>query len=126
MSSNVERFVRARVDWSFLYDDSFLLNEKYETFHVKLDVIFARCIPSSMITSSKRDKPWIICVIKTLINKRWEAYHQKKFEVYNHLTAKIRREIIKKKTWTKRMKTFGEPFTHQSFESNRELTFAVL
>jgi len=80
------------------------LDEKCEAYHERLGEVFTRSIPCSKIKCSKKDKPWITNVLKDLINKRWTAYREKRFDVYNHLKIKIRREIHKSKMlWTRRM-----------------------
>ena len=105
-TSNVQSFLYAlaQVSWSFLDDPSLSLDQKCEAFHEKLDEVFTGTIPQSKIKCSKKDKPWMTNVLKDLINKRWAAYREKRFDVYNHLKMKIRREINKSKMlWTRRM-----------------------
>jgi hypothetical protein len=106
-SSNIDHFVdeASRVNWSFLDETSISLDKKCEEFHFILDNIFDRSIPKSKIKSTKCDKPWITGVIKDMINKRWNAYRQKKFQMYNHLKLKVRLEIERsKRSWINRMK----------------------
>lgn len=94
------------VDWSFLDDTSLSLDEKSLEFHEKLNSAMVSTIPFSLVRCTSRDKPWITNVIKDLINKRWTAYRNKEFNVYNHLKVKIRQEIEKSKImWTKKIKS---------------------
>ncbi|MEL7308202.1 MAG: reverse transcriptase family protein, partial [Pseudomonadota bacterium] len=94
------------VDWSFLDDISLSLDEKTRNFHENLNSAMVSTIPFSLVRCTSRDKPWITNVIKDLINKRWTAYRNKEFNVYNHLKVKIRNEIKKSKVmWTKKIKS---------------------
>ena len=105
-SSNVQNFLNtlAQVSWTFLDDDTMSLDEKCEAFHTRLDEVFTASIPCSKIKCSKKDKPWMTNVLKEMINKRWAAYREKRFDIYNHLKVKIRIEINKSKLlWTRRM-----------------------
>lgn len=104
-SSNVHNFLfmLSQISWTFLDDDDLPLDQKCDTFHAKLDEIFLRCIPRSMVRCSKNDKPWMTSVLKDL-NKRWAAYRRKGFDVHNHLKVKMRKKVAKSKLlWTKRM-----------------------
>lgn len=106
-ASRIDDFVTElrNIEWSFLDDDGSTLDEKTELFHKKLKDVFMRCIPQARVTCTNKDKPWITNVIKDMINKRWDAYRKRNFQLFNHLKLKIRTEIFKSKTlWMKRTK----------------------
>ena len=57
-------------------------------------------IPCSLVYFSVKDKPWMTPVLKSLINKRWNAFRDKNWTVYNHYKLKVRSEILKaKRIW---------------------------
>ena len=95
--SKVQDFVSElrKIEWSFLLGNSLSLDQKAELFHKTLEEIFKECIPHTEIRCTAKDKPWITNVIKDMINKRWDAYRNRNFCLYNHLKIKIRLEIIK-------------------------------
>jgi hypothetical protein len=104
-SSHIDHFVNevGKIDWRFLDDTQLSLDQKCYRFHEILEDVFKNCIPHAKVTFTKRDKPWITPVIKDIINKRWSAYRERNFEVYNHLKFKVRQEIIKsKRIWVMR------------------------
>jgi hypothetical protein len=71
----------------------------YEHFNQAMSVI-----PVSFVKMSSKTKPWITPVLIELINKRWLAYRNKNFVLYNHYKVKVKQEIIKsKRIWSKRM-----------------------
>lgn len=95
--SNIEIFVErlANVDFTFMYrlvniEDK--LNIFYEILNSCLDVI-----PHTTVQMSPSDKPWMTPVLKSLINKRWNAFRNKNFGLYNHLKTKIKLEILNAK-----------------------------
>jgi hypothetical protein len=50
-------------------------------------------------------KPWITPVVIHLINKRWQAFKDKNFVLYNHYKHKVKYEISKSKIlWSRKMK----------------------
>ena len=105
-SSNVTRFLSAltRFDWCFLTNSSLTLDDKCSLFHGALESMLMENIPSSVVKCTGKDKPWITSVIKDMINKRWAAYRDRNFVVYNHLKVKIRDEILKsKRLWSRRL-----------------------
>ena len=104
-SSHIDHFVCevAKIDWVFLDDTKLTLDEKCNKFHEILEGILKNCIPQSKVVFTKRDKPWMTPVIKDMINKRWTAYRERNYAVYNHLKFKVRHEISKsKRMWVMR------------------------
>lgn len=98
--SNLNRFVDAlsAVDFSTVYRLSDI-DDKVDLFY-KLLRHCMTSIPSTNVTLSVNDKPWMTPLIKQLINQRWFAFRTKNFSVYNHLKIKIKNEIIRaKKEW---------------------------
>ena len=93
----------SKVDWQFLYDDYFSLDQKCNHFQEHLNSAVDACIPTSYVRCSPKDKPWITPVIKDLINKRWIAYRKRNFPAYEFLKNKVKEEIAKSKVaWTKK------------------------
>lgn len=61
-------------------------------------------IPVSFVRLRPSTKPWITPVLISLINKRWCAYRQGNFILYNHYKAKVKQEIMRsKRIWSERM-----------------------
>ena len=106
-SSNVQSFIDclSNTDWSFLSNDVYCLNEKCTMFQEYLKFVFHNTIPTTNVTFTSNTKPWITPLIKHLINERWRAYRERRFQIFNHLKIKIRREIVKSKlSWANKMK----------------------
>jgi hypothetical protein len=72
------------------------LDNKCDTFHQLLDFAVST-IPVEYITLGPKDKPWITPLIKSLINKRYEAFRNKRFQLYEHYKTKVKKEIEKSK-----------------------------
>ena len=101
-SSNVSRFVNLlqQSDWSPLHDPLIHIDEKCEFFHYALSQAFSLCIPCRKVTLSSNDKPWMIPLLKSLVDQPWEAYRERSFPRYRHFQKKVKEEIIKaKKIW---------------------------
>ena len=70
----------------------------YQLLHLADSVI-----PSDYVVMTSDDKPWITPVLKSLINKRWQAYRSKNWPLYNHFKHKTKYEITKaKRAWASR------------------------
>ena len=99
--SNVSAFVHmlSTFDWSPVYssaDVHFIC----DFIHFAINEAFMKCIPSSVVRYTSKDKPWMTPVLKTLINARWNAFRNKDLEKYNHYKAKVKTEIIRaKRKW---------------------------
>ena len=93
--SNVNSFVSlvASTDWSFIDNPSISLDAKCIAFHSHLENLARASIPVSTVRCSAKDKPWITPIVKDLINQRWRAYRLKNYTLYNHLKAKVKKEI---------------------------------
>ena len=83
------------IDWSILYDMSLDVNEMYLLFHSVFHDAIVNNIPKESVVCTPRDKPWITPFIKSLINKRWQAYRTHNFILYNHYKHKVKHEIDK-------------------------------
>jgi hypothetical protein len=60
-------------------------------------------IPSNYVTLTSSDKPWITPLLKYLIDKRWDAYRSRNWNLYTHFKIKVKKEIEKaKKAWAVR------------------------
>lgn len=88
----------SQIDWIPLFEN-LSLNEACETFYNFLRFAMDY-IPQDMIKRSTRDKPWINNVVKVLINKRYAAYRNKNWSLYEHYKLKVRQAIyVAKKQW---------------------------
>lgn len=57
-------------------------------------------IPCEVVTFTSRDKEWMTPILKSLINKRWKAFRDKNWVLYNHYKTKVKEEIVKaKRMW---------------------------
>lgn len=96
----------SEIDWSFIGDNSLSLDNKCFMFHTFLNVAVNESIPVSYVRCTPSDKPWITVIVKDLINKRWDAYRRKDFVLYNHLKAKVKKEIHNAKLiWMKKQRS---------------------
>lgn len=103
--SHVSAFHRClqRSDWSLVYhcdsiEDS--VKHFYDLFYSALSII-----PVSFVKFTSRTKPWITPVVIDIINKRWLAYRNKDFVLYNHYKQKVKKEIFKSKLiWSRNMR----------------------
>ena len=104
--SNVQAFCNkiSHVDWSSIYSFSSLpdaVDFFYDNFTRAMSVI-----PLTFVKLSSKTKPWITPVLLDLINKRWRAFRERKFDLYNHYKVKVKQEITKsKRIWSRRMCT---------------------
>lgn len=104
--SNVDAFCRnvACINWSAIQDAS-SVHDAIEYFYDHFSQAMS-AIPVSFVKLSSKTKPWVTPVLLDLINKRWQAYRQKNFILYNHYKVKVKREIMKsKRIWSNRMCT---------------------
>ena len=76
---------------------SLSIDEKCATLSEQIHQTFLATIPSSTVIMSPRDKPFITPLIKSLINKRWSAYRQRNFPLYNRLKVKVKTMMLKEK-----------------------------
>lgn len=96
----------ANTDWTYIYNNTSDLDYVCDRFHKHLKDIFEKTIPVSFVSFTKKDKPWINSYVKSLINKRWSAYRNRNFPLYNNLKLKVRAEIQKAKmAWVNKTKS---------------------
>ena len=74
--SNIQMFVSMiqATNWDFLDDNTLSIDDKCASFHSILEDAAQKTIPTSVVTCSARDKPWITPLVKDMINKRWQAF----------------------------------------------------
>ena len=96
--SNIAKFVKslASHNWSHFYRSNLDLDDKVQILHERIDNALDK-IPYEFVKMTKNDKPWITPKLKLLINKRFEAFRAKKWNIYQHLKAKIKKEIRRSK-----------------------------
>ena len=102
-SSNLERFCYylSLSDFSGIFSTD-NVNDMCAIFYEKLQSAVAN-IPFSFVTLSSNDKPWITPLLKCLINRRWNAYRNRQWQLFEHYKQKVRDEIKKAKlVWTQR------------------------
>jgi hypothetical protein len=102
-SSNIAEYLRrlSFVDFSQTLNAT-SVDDKCEKFYETLKWPLS-AIPCEPVYFSTRDKPWITPVLKLLINKRWDAFRQKKWAMYKHYKAKVIVEVKKAKlAWRKK------------------------
>ena len=60
-------------------------------------------IPFDYVPMTDKDKPWITPRIKLLINKRFDAFRKKQYDVYCLYKEKVKQAIeASKQSWTSR------------------------
>ena len=104
--SNVNAFCKrmSEVDWTDFYQFTDV-NNCTEYFYDKFSIAMSE-IPVSFVKTTERTKPWITPLVIDLINKRWKAFHEKNFILYNHYKKKVKSEIHKCKiVWSNRMRS---------------------
>ena len=76
-------------------------NRFYEVIHEAISLI-----PYTVVPFTQKDKAWITPLIKSLINKRFDAFRNKDFALYNHYKKKVKLLIdISKQKWLRSTKT---------------------
>ena len=102
-SSNLEQFCHrlSLSDFSGIFSTD-NVNDMCDIFYEKLQFA-AMTIPFSFVTLSSNDKPWITPLLKCLINRRWNTYRNRQWELFEHYKKKVKDEIRKAKLiWTQR------------------------
>ena len=62
-------------------------------------------IPCETVVITTRDKKWMTPLVKSLINRRWEAWRCGNLPLFNHYKWKVRNEIFKAKlSWANKSK----------------------
>ena len=56
-----------------------------------------QAIPYDLVEMKPKDKPWITPKLKSLIDKRFQAYRKREFSLYYHYKEKLKKEIHKAK-----------------------------
>lgn len=86
------------IDWINLFGNR-SLDDMCNVFYEVLYTLLAR-LHCDFVKRTPKDPPWMTGVIKVLINKRFEAYRSKNFQLYNHYKWKVRSAIIdSKRNW---------------------------
>lgn len=102
--SHVNSFCKSLLDadWSSIYNSNDLENCVtlfYDFFSQAMSAI-----PVSYVKITDKTKPWVTPVLLDLINKRWKAFRNKQFFLYQHYKAKVKEEILKsKRIWSSKM-----------------------
>lgn len=100
--SNVDCFLHclSRINWTDFYLSADDLDRKCNVFHEILSGLVRECIPVTYVELCESDKPWITPLIKYAIQKRWDAYREKKFMLFNHWKVKCKSLILTaKRRW---------------------------
>jgi hypothetical protein len=72
------------------------IDHKVDFFNTALKQA-ASVIPYEYVEMNNCDKPWLSPFVKTLINKRWNAYKKRDWPIFQHLKQKVKSEIVKAK-----------------------------
>ena len=101
--SNVMEFLRRLESTDFtVLDNEATVDDMCSKFYELLSQPL-NAIPCEFVRFSVNDKPWVTPVLKSLINKRWEAFRCKNWSLYNHYKKKVKIEISKaKRIWSQR------------------------
>jgi hypothetical protein len=60
-------------------------------------------IPVTYVEFSDKEKPWMTPTIKCLINRRYAAFREKNYTLFNHYKNKVKEAILKaKQKWTRK------------------------
>lgn len=92
------------INWNSFYSSTDI-NETTKILETNIKSCIS-ILPKNTIKLKQDDKPWITPVLKVLISKRWNAYKQRRFNIYKALKEKVKHEIIKaKQKWAENLKT---------------------
>jgi len=96
-ASNIEHFnaFLMKTDWNEMYELNTvneMLNFYQNRLHKGMELI-----PKTIVRTNSTDKMWMTPLCKNLINKRWKAFRQNDFILYNHYKEKVQNEIKKAK-----------------------------
>ena len=96
--SNIENFCGflSEIDFSQLYDEKDV-NRKCELLYDTLDKAITSTIPVEIVYMTDKDKRWMTPLLKSFINKRWNAYRTNNMTLYNHYKEKVKVEICNAK-----------------------------
>ena len=62
-------------------------------------------IPCEAVSFTSRDKEWMTPVLKSLVNKRWRAFREKNWTLFQHYKTKVKQEVVKAKhMWCQKQK----------------------
>ena len=96
--SNLYHFfqVLTSFPWTQFYNSSDSLDTKCDIFHEVIEQAMSK-IPYDYVPMTEKDKPWITPRIKLLINKRFDAFRKKQYDVYYHYKEKVKQAIDESK-----------------------------
>ena len=101
-ASNMNKFKDklAEFPWTSFYKANMSVDEKCDLLHTVIDDAMTT-IPFTYVVMSNKDKPWMTPMLKSLINRRYEAFRRKNFPLYLHYKQKVKEEIAQaKERWT--------------------------
>ena len=88
--------------WHKLYRANVPIDRKCDIFYEVIEEALQK-IPYDLVEMKPSDKPWLTPTIKSLINKRFQAYRQRNFKLYHHFKGKLKYEIqCAKQNWASR------------------------
>ena len=82
--------------WHTLYRTNEPIDYKCEVFYNVIQEAM-QAIPYDLVEMKPKDKPWITPKLKSLIDKRFQAYRKREFSLYYHYKEKLKKEIHKAK-----------------------------
>lgn len=90
------------INWRRVYHEDGI-SSKTLTFHDIIQNVFLKTIPYEYVQMSNNDKIWVTPTLKTLFNKRWNAYRNKNWPLYQHYKNKVKERIqVDKSNWAKK------------------------
>ena len=94
----------SNIPWHLMYRSNATIDEKCECFYdIWTDA--KSVIPYTFVCLNDEEKPWITPLLKSLLQKKHEAFRKKNFAVFNHLKSKLNQEIKKAKdAWVNKLK----------------------
>jgi hypothetical protein len=88
--------------WTNFYRADMSADNKCNLLHMIIEDAVS-VLPCSYVEFSAREKPWMTPLIKSLINRRYAAFREKNYILFQHYKSKVKEAIHKaKQTWTRK------------------------
>ena len=122
-ASHVDSFKAklAEFPWPSFYKADLSVDEKCDILHATINHAM-EVLPFTYVKMTKNDKPWMTPMLKSLINRRYDAFRCKNFALYLHYKQKVKKEISRAKTrWVNsKMQTVNGLWSVVKSISNKE------
>ena len=100
-ASHMHRFrvCLANYPWHSFYRSDSSVDDKCNLLHTIIESAMST-FPISYVKLSSKDKAWMTPAIKSLINRRYEAFRFKRYDLFHHYKLKVKEMIHKaKQNW---------------------------